>query len=111
MAKVSPRLAWISIAPVKGLALVPLEEAHLGPEGVAGDRAFHLVDREGKLVNGKRLRPATPARPGVTKFYGRPGEGRIVRGPWEPALSEYARTTLRLVRVAQPGEGHDRGAR
>jgi MOSC domain-containing protein len=136
MAKVSPRIAWISIAPVKGLALVPLEEAHLGPEGVAGDRAFHLVDREGKLVNGKRLGRLMLVRPEVsgdrlalrfpddivvdgelelgdsvvTNFYGRPVEGRIVRGPWDAALSDYARTTLRLVRVTEPGDGHDRGA-
>src|SRR4029450_9679667 len=66
MAKVSPRVAWISIAPVKGLALVPLEEAHLGRGGVGGDRAFPLVDRDGKLVNGKRLGRLMLVRPEVS---------------------------------------------
>jgi uncharacterized protein YcbX len=133
----SARLAWISIAPVKGLALVSLPEALLGPDGVAGDRAFYLIDREGRLVNGKRLGRLMVVRPEVdgdrlalrfpdgtvidgeaelaesvtTNFYGRDVEGRIVRGPWESALSEYARTTLRLVRAGEPGEGLDRGSR
>jgi hypothetical protein len=133
----SARLAWISIAPVKGLALVSLTEALLGPDGVAGDRAFHLIDREGRLVNGKRLGRLMVVRsevdgdrlalrfpggtvvdgeiqlgePVTTNFYGRDVEGRIVRGPWEAALSDYARMTLRLVRVGRPGDGVDRGSR
>ena len=47
------RVARISIAPVKALALVHPEEVELDFTGVAGDRRFWLVDRAGRLVNDK----------------------------------------------------------
>jgi uncharacterized protein len=129
------RVAWITIAPVKGLALESLPAALLGRDGVAGDRAFHLVDPLGRLVNGKHLSRLMLVRPEVgdgqlvlrfpdgtavggalelgepvtTGFYGRPVGGRLVRGPWSRALSEYARSQVRLVRVERPGDGLDRG--
>jgi uncharacterized protein len=131
------RVAWITIAPVKGLALRSLPDALLGHDGVAGDRAFYLIDSTGRLVNGKRLsrlmlvRPqiddgrlalrfpdGTPidgepelGEPVTTSFYGRPVDGHLVRGPWSQALSDYARTEVRLVRVRRPGDGVDRGPR
>jgi len=40
----------ISIAPVKALGLVHPETIELGPQGVAGDRRFWLVDASGRLV-------------------------------------------------------------
>ena len=130
------RIAWITIAPVKSLALRSLPDALLGRDGVAGDRAFHLIDDAGRLVNGKRhgrlmlVRPeigdgrlalrfpdgtvidGAPelGEPVTTGFYGRPVGGRLVRGPWSQALSDYARIGLRLVRVERPGDGVDRGS-
>jgi uncharacterized protein YcbX len=130
------RVAWITIAPVKGLALASLPDALLDRDGVAGDRAFHLIDPQGRLVNGKRhsrlmlVRPETHdgrlalrfpdgmvtdgelelGEAVTTSFFGRPVDGRLVRGPWSQALSDYARTEVRLVRVQRPGDGVDRGA-
>jgi uncharacterized protein len=131
-------VAWITIAPVKGLALRSLEEAELTHTGAGGDRLFHLVDADGRLVNrkqsprlagiaaesppdGSRLRLTFPdgtvaeGEPGegdavTTMFYGRPVTGRVVTGPWGDALSSWTGKDLRLVRTP-PGESHDRGPR
>ncbi len=133
------RVAWISLAPVKGLALVAREEARLDTFGVADNRRFYLVDGGGRMVNGKRLgclvqvRPEWDEEEGVlslrfpgghavsgrvvvgervtTDFFGRPVAGRLVEGPWSQALSEHAGRPLRLVQVERPGDGPDRGRR
>ena len=47
-------IAWIAIAPVKSMALTFLERAMLGLDGIAGDRAFAVIDEHDRLVNGKR---------------------------------------------------------
>jgi len=52
---VSGHVAWISVSPVKGLALGQLEECELTEAGVAGDRRFFLVDENNRLVNSKGL--------------------------------------------------------
>jgi len=129
------RVAWIAAAPVKGLALSLRSEAVLGRAGIDGDRAFYLVDEDGRLVNGKRagslLRASAEADgerlrvrlpdgsrlDGVvelggsveTNFYGRPVSGRVVHGPWAEALSSLAGFRLTLVRGDAPGDGLDRG--
>lgn len=58
------RVAWISIAPVKGpgLGLVARDAVNLTPEGVVQDRRFHVIDDRGRMVNGRRLgtAPRTP---------------------------------------------------
>lgn len=129
------QVAWIARAPVKGLALSLVEETELGRAGIAGDRAFYLVDTEGRLVNAKRagglLRASAEVEANhlrirwaddvveaevelgeqvVTNFYGRPVHGCIVRGPWAAALSELAGMQLTLVRADELGAGLDRGA-
>jgi uncharacterized protein YcbX len=104
---------------------------------VRANRRFHLIDEEGRLVNGKvagtlvqvaatadgdgttlSLRFPDGAETAAevelgdavaTAFYGRPVAGRLVGGPFAEALSSFAGRTLRLVRVG-PGEGCDRGA-
>lgn len=132
-------VARLSIAPVKGLALVHPDEVELTPVGVADDRRFHLVDADGRLFKGKhhgplvRVRPdyddersrlalAFPdghrveaevevADPVVTEFWGkRAVAGRVVRGPFAAALSAYADQPLRLVRTDTPGDGSDEHA-
>jgi len=135
---VTGSVAWIAIAPVKALALLYLAEVELEPTGVRENRAFYLVDGEGRMVNGKvagalvqvvpaydaaaeRLRlelPGGTAVEGVvevgeqvtTDFFGRPVGGRVVTGPWAEALSEIAGRPLRLVKADRPGSGVDRGA-
>lgn len=132
-------IAWIAIAPVKGLALLHPEQVRLDSVGVAENRRFYLVDERGELVNGKRLGPLVRivprydgavdvlalllpdgdevageialGRPVVTSFYGRPVSGRVVEGPWSEALTALAGRQLVLVRTDDPGAGSDRGSR
>jgi uncharacterized protein YcbX len=128
----------ISIAPVKGLGLVALEEVELTARGVPGDRRFHLVDRDGRLANAKLVASLLAVRPDwdeesrrlglafpdgtwaageialgaavETSFYGRPVSGRLVEGPWNEALSVFAGLPLRLVQPDRPGAASDRDA-
>jgi uncharacterized protein len=127
----------LSIAPVKGMALVHPSEIRLERFGVASNRRFHVVDadgrRYGQIRNGTLARIAaeydTDAErltlrfpdgnvaegevvlrdPIVTDFYGRPVPGRLVEGPWSNAVSDFAGQPLRLVRTDEPGAGVDRG--
>ena len=132
------RVAWISIAPVKGLAVTQLEEVLLEPFGVRENRRFHLIGEDGRLLNGKQLGPIVRVtadwdeatgtlelrfpdgsvvagevelgKPVTTGFYGRREvEGRLVVGPWAEALSSFVGQPLRLVQPAEPGWGVDRG--
>ncbi len=51
----APRLVRIAIYPVKSLDPLEVREATVLPAGgLAGDRAYAIVDAEGKWVNGKR---------------------------------------------------------
>jgi uncharacterized protein YcbX len=130
------QVAWIATAPVKGLRLSLRDDAFLARSGIEGDRAFYLVDDEGRLVNGKRagalfrvtatvldevvtLRlpdgstvegEVAPGRAVETNFYGRPVYGHAVEGPWAAALSELVGLPLTLVRADETGAGLDRGA-
>ncbi len=127
----------LSIAPVKGMALVHPEEIALEPFGVSANRRFFVVDddgrrygqiRDGTLV---RIQPEYDETTGaltlrfpdgsvvdgvpqlaetiVTDFYGRPVRGRVVEGAWSEAISRFAGRPLRLVRCDEPGAGVDRG--
>src|SRR5581483_4773984 len=49
------RVAWITIAPVKGLALVRREEVALERAGVVGNRRYYLIDAGGQMTNAKRI--------------------------------------------------------
>jgi uncharacterized protein YcbX len=132
-------VAWISIAPVKGLGLVHPARVTLERRGVRENRRFYLVDDRGRLVNGKRLGALVGvvptydeaagtlrlALPGVgavegevalgeavtTAFVGRPVTGRLVAGPWSEALSAWAGQGLRLVQADRIGAAVDRGPR
>jgi uncharacterized protein YcbX len=130
-------VAWIAIAPVKSMALAHLEQARLERTGIAGDRAFALVDDLNRLVNGKRIgalariRPAYDPRIGrldlafpdgghaagevvvgdveEAMFFGRPRPVRRIEGPWSEAVSSWVGQSLRLVALADAGGGPDRG--
>ena len=129
-------VARISIAPVKGLALVHPDEVTLEHTGVAENRRFHIVDAGGRRYNqirngtlvqikpeydaerehltltfpdGTRAEGAVELGPEVTtNFYGRPVGGHFVVGPWSDALSEWAGRPLRLLQ-SPPGAAVDRG--
>ena len=132
-----PAVAWLSVAPVKGLALVHPEEVVLGPEGVTENRRFYLIDASGLRysvrdhgmlvkvrpryeVDGERLTLSFPdgtiadgtialGEEVRTDFYGRAVSGRVVEGPWGEALSGFTGDAIRLVRADRPGGGVDRG--
>jgi uncharacterized protein YcbX len=127
-------VARISIAPVKGLALVERDEVRLDDTGVRENRRFHIVDADGRRYNqlrngaivqirqeydGHRLAlhfpDGTTAEGEIalgeeirTDFYGRAVDGRLVDGAWSDALSKWAARPLRLVQSA-PGAAVDRG--
>lgn len=132
-----PSVSWLSIAPVKGLALVHPQEVLLERHGVTENRRFYLIDETGRrfgLLRHGRLVQVVPeydiaaehlalrfpdglVAEGeivldgevTTDFYGRPVEGRVVVGPWSDALSAHAGLPLRLVQAKAPGAAVDRG--
>ena len=131
------KVAWLHVAPVKGLAIESRDQIELGPSGVAEDRLFCLMGEDGHMLNGKRLAPVTTIgahfdpptdrlelrlptgarvsatvrvaeEVAVTMYGGHVGRGRVVEGPWAAALSEQLGRPIRLVRFDRPGSGHDR---
>jgi uncharacterized protein len=134
---VAARIAWISVAPVKGMALEQRSEVELESFGVRENRRFHVVGRDGRLINGKQfgeLQQIAPIwheqeatlilrfpdgsiaegtveldGPVTTSFYGRQVEGRAVRGPWSEALTAFVGRDLRLVQAVGEGDAVDRG--
>jgi uncharacterized protein YcbX len=132
------KVSWLSVAPVKGLALARRDELTLERHGAVENRRFHLLDERGRFVNGlTRLERSlfavrahwdpesdsleltfpdgTVVEGGVelgeevtTDFYGRREPGRLVLGPWAEALSAFAGRELRLARTDAPGRAVDR---
>jgi MOSC domain-containing protein len=133
----SARVAWISVSPVKGLALQQVDECELSPAGVAGDRGFFLVDENDRLVNSKGLGVLQQIVPrydeatgtlalvfpdGTTVSSAVVGDGALealfwkrtlsvhaVDGPWSDAISEFAGRRLRLVQAETPAPDRLRG--
>jgi len=127
---VSGHVAWISVSPVKGLALGQLEKCELTEAGVAGDRRFFLVDEDNRLVNSKglgMLQQIVPSYDEETelltlafpdgralshhvsvdgaldaRFWSVSVPARVVEGPWSEALSDFTGRELRLVRADTP---------
>jgi uncharacterized protein YcbX len=131
------RIVEIAYSPVKGLGLLYPSEVELTALGVASNRRFFLVDERLQMVNGKRLGKLVQVKPELdeaenrltlrfpegglvsdvvelgepveTSFLGRPRPGRLVKGPWGAALSDWAGEPLRLVAPAAGLVGVDRG--
>jgi uncharacterized protein len=129
-------VAWLHVAPVKGLALVERDEVALGPSGVEENRRFCLVDADGRRYGALRdgrlqaIRPRWDPDAGVlalefpdgtvvedavaldggadTDLFDRRVPIRFVAGPWNDALSAYAGRPLRLVRAERPNGSVDR---
>ena len=131
------RIAWITVAPVKGMALEQRHAVELEPFGVLENRRFHVIGAGGRLMNGKQLGElqqvvvswdeagsiltfrfpdGTVAEGTVelgatvtTNFFGRDVEGRLAVGPWSGALTSFVGRELRLVQCVEAGAGVDRG--
>ena len=124
------------ISPVKSLSLMPLERAFLDKPGIAGDRAFFIIDAEGALFTQRVFGPMVqvqaaydatserldlafpdgstvagvpePADTISASFFGvRDVAGRVVAGEWSEALSTFAGQELRLVKADTAGTSFD----
>jgi len=133
------RVVRICIAPVKSLHVVNPDEVDLTHAGVVGDRRFWLVDADRRLANGKRhpeLMRVHPewdeesrslaltfpdgtlvegevelGEPFAAELYETPHPSRLVRGPWQEALSDFAGESLTLLwsESGAQDRGNDRG--
>jgi len=127
----------ILVAPVKGLQVNAPSDVLLGPDGVAENRRFFLVDGDGRLANGKRfgslqavtaeysdadrtlslrfpdgatVSEAVESGPRVAaRFYSSTIAAVEVLGPWSAALSQHAGAPLRLVESVSGWGAVDRG--
>jgi uncharacterized protein YcbX len=130
------KVAWLHVAPVKGLVIQERDHVMLGMNGVEEDRRFCLVDETGRMLNGKRFAPVatmsahyepeterlelrmghdarvsgtvTVGQPVEVAIFGHQAPGHLVEGRWSDALRDHFGRTLRLVRLDGPGHGHDR---
>jgi uncharacterized protein len=126
-----PRVARLNIAPVRSLGLEAREEVLLGPDGVAEDRRFYVIDAGGRLVDqltaGEMVQVASWTDPDATVLrlafpdgsvveddvqldgpiethvHGRTAVGHIVEGPWAEALTTYIGRPVRIVRCDRIG--------
>ena len=127
-------VARINVAPVKGFRLLHPEQVSLGPEGVVENRRFFVVGADGQRLRSsltawlslvaaeydaasERLRVRFPDGTEVEgsacgsdePVHSTAGSldmpGRIVDGPWNEALSDYAGKPLRLARADGLGFG------
>jgi uncharacterized protein YcbX len=126
-----PRVARLSITPVRGLGLTHPTSIGLTDMGVVEDRRFYIVDDHGRLVD--RLRAAQLCRvfaetdpdatalrmtlpdgrvvegdvrldePVRTDIYGRLAFGHVVGGPWAAALEAFVGRPVLLIRCDRPG--------
>jgi uncharacterized protein YcbX len=132
------RIAWISVAPVKGLRLEDRDEVLLTEDGVPGDRAFFVVDAErGAMVSATRLGPLVGVVPSYDRDAGTlrlrfPGgeevagtvelgdpekvrfgrrrvPARAVLDGYSEALSEHCGREVRLFATPPDGSALDRG--
>ncbi len=137
-AGVTARVTRLSIAPVKGLALVDVDRVRIGPDGVPEDRRLYLLDERGAVVTLRRHPRLSTVVPeldlsagtlaltfpdgqrvaggldelgsGVSaRLYGRDRPGRVVLGPFAEALAAYAGEPLSLVLLDRDGLGWDEG--
>ena len=126
-----PRVARLSIAPVRSLGLQHPDAVELTATGVLEDRRFFLADDTNRLIDrliegplvriaattdpdGRRLRLDFPdgttideevqlGAPIETPIHGRTGVGHVVDGPWAAALSDFTGRHITLVRCDRPG--------
>ena len=126
-----PRVARLNIAPVRSLGLESREEILLGPDGVAEDRRFYVIDAGDRLVDQLTAGEDGPGRgldrprrhgprltfpdgivveevvrlgePVETDVHGRTAVGHLVDGPWAAPLGAHIGRPVRIVRCDRIG--------
>src|SRR4051794_25392040 len=126
-----PRVVRLNIAPVRSLGLESRDEIDLGPDGIAEDRRFYVIDAGDRLVDqltsGEMVQVASWTNPDATQLrlafpdgsvvedevrldgaiethiHGRTAAGHIVEGPWGDALSSFLGREVRIVRCDRIG--------
>ena len=82
------RIHRLYMSPVKALALAEVDQAYLDKPGIAGDRAFFIVDAAGKLLTQREHGLLVQVRPSYEPATGRlePAfpDGHSVEGVPEP---------------------------
>lgn len=130
------RVQQMYTSPVKSLGLARLDHAYLDKPGIAGDRAFYLIDADGRLFTQREHSPLVQVRTsyepdsghleltlpsgqtvaGVPElgdavetafFAGRPVAGHETFGDWSLALSDFAGQRVRLIKADTPGSSFD----
>src|ERR1700716_3579007 len=78
------KVAWLHVAPGKGLVIQERDHVMLGMQGVEEDRRFCVVDEAGRMLNGKRVAPAgtlsAQYEPATDRLALRMGDGAQVSG-------------------------------
>lgn len=128
-------VAEINIAPVKSMALVPLESVNLDLGGIRDDRRFYLVNGQGRLLTRRQVGKlaqltaswdaeterlsirfpdgaaleGTPEldTPTWTIVWGRRVRGRVLLGEWMEALSEFCGQPVKLMMSDLPCQVFD----
>ena len=126
-----PHVARLNIAPVRSLGLEARDEIDLGPDGVAEDRRFYVIDAGDRLVDqltsGEMVQVRSWTNPEATQLrltfpdgtvvddevrldgaiethiHGRTAAGHIVEGPWADALTDFLGRDVRIVRCDRIG--------
>jgi uncharacterized protein YcbX len=129
-------VAWLHVAPIKGLAIEERHSVYLRSHGVDDDRRYCIVDAGGRVLNAKRVPRFVAIRPTLDdagrrldllmpdgthvsgevglgdpleiSMHGGKAPGHEVVGPWSARLSAEAGRPVRLVRLDRAGEGVDR---
>ena len=118
------RVRQLSRYPVKSMLGEDLERADVGESGIAGDRAFAVLDcLTGKVASAKNPRlwrdmltlrgsvgPAEPGRPAMVQVIAADGTVEVVTvsDSRDPVLSKLLGRDARLIDRAAPGAGIDR---
>jgi len=97
------RIAELWRYPVKSMAGEPLEEARLGEDGIAGDRALAVFDASGRILTAR----TRPRLLGHRATIGREGEPLVDGRPWtDPEVARDVEAAAgpgaRLLRVEAP---------
>ena len=130
------RVQRMYISPVKSLGLSSIDRAFLDKPGIAGDRAFFIIDGQGTPFTQRVFGPLVKIQTsydadngslelsfpdghtiagvpdlGVAidaSFFGvRDVSGRLVEGEWNEALSTFAGQELRLIKADTAGTSFD----